>query len=100
MLFVGLPKAGQQAVKKSREGMQSVARRGTLASAAPFTNFATGQEITLARFLEKMEADGCINRYVKQEQGGHPPRSCPPREVFLTASAALDKNPGAMFVWT
>jgi small subunit ribosomal protein S2 len=97
VLFVGTKKQAQQAVKETAKesGQYYVTERwlgGTL------TNFATIKR-SLARLkqIEKMEADGTINNYVKQEQ------SVIRREAarlvkFFDGIRSMDKMPGAMFV--
>ena len=97
ILFVGTKKQAQQAVKETAKecGQMYVTERwlgGTL------TNFATVKK-SLARLreIEKMEADGSINNYVKQEQ------SMIRREAarffkYLDGIRTMDKMPGAMFV--
>ncbi len=97
VLFVGTKKQAQQAVKETAKecGQYYVTERwlgGTL------TNFAT-IKLSIARLkqIEKMEADGSINVYVKQEQ------SMIRREAarlvkFFDGIRAMDKLPGAMFV--
>jgi len=68
VLFVGTKKQAQQAVKETAKecGQYFVTERwlgGTL------TNFATiKRSIGRLKQIEKMEADGSINNYVKQEQ--------------------------------
>src|SRR3954454_20916948 len=68
VLFVGTKKQAQEAVKESAKtcGQYYVTERwlgGTL------TNFATiKRSIARLKQIEKMEADGGINAYVKQEQ--------------------------------
>ena len=68
VLFVGTKKQAQEAVKESAKacGQLHVTERwlgGTL------TNFATGKRsIKRMKEIEKMELDGSINKYVKQEQ--------------------------------
>jgi small subunit ribosomal protein S2 len=97
ILFVGTKKQAQQAVKETAKecGQMYVTERwlgGTL------TNFATVKK-SLARLreIEKMEADGSINNYVKQEQ------SMIRREAarlvkYFDGVRTLNGNPGAMFV--
>lgn len=97
VLFVGTKKQAQQAVKETAKecGQLYVTERwlgGTL------TNFATIKR-SLARLkqIEKMEADGTINNYVKQEQ------SMIRREAarlvkFFDGIRTMDKAPGAMLV--
>jgi len=97
VLFVGTKKQAQQAVKETAKecGQFYVTERwlgGTL------TNFATiKRSIARLKQIEKMEADGSINNYVKQEQ------SMIRREAmrlakFFDGIRAMDKHPGAMFV--
>ena len=97
VLFVGTKKQAQQAVKETAKecGQMYVTERwlgGTL------TNFATVKK-SLARLreIEKMEADGSISNYVKQEQ------SMIRREAarlvkYFDGVRTLNGNPGAMFV--
>ncbi|HEY5912151.1 MAG TPA: 30S ribosomal protein S2 [Verrucomicrobiae bacterium] len=97
VLFVGTKKQAQQAVKETAKecGQYYVTERwlgGTL------TNFATiTRSIGRLKQIEKMEADGSINNYVKQEQ------SVIRREAarlvkFFDGIRAMDKLPGALFV--
>jgi len=97
VLFVGTKKQAQQAVKETAKesGQFYVTERwlgGTL------TNFATiKRSIARLKQIEKMEADGGINIYVKQEQ------SMIRREAarlvkFFDGIRSMDKHPGAMFV--
>ena len=97
VLFVGTKKQAQQAVKETAKecGQYFVTERwlgGTL------TNFATiKRSIARLKQIEKMEADGTINQYVKQEQ------SVIRREAarlvkFFDGIRSMDKLPGAMFV--
>jgi small subunit ribosomal protein S2 len=97
VLFVGTKKQAQQAVKETaREcGQFYVTERwlgGTL------TNFATiKRSIGRLKQIEKMEADGTINNYVKQEQ------SMIRREAarlvkFFDGIRAMDKPASALFV--
>lgn len=97
VLFVGTKKQAQQAVKETAKetGQFFVVERwlgGTL------TNFATiKRSIGRLKEIEKMEADGSINKYVKQEQ------SVIRREAarlvkFFEGIHSMDKLPGAMFV--
>jgi small subunit ribosomal protein S2 len=97
VLFVGTKKQAQQAIKDTaKEGGQFfVVQRwlgGTL------TNFATvKRSIARLKEIEKMEADGSINNYVKQEQ------SVIRREAarlmkFFEGIHAMEKLPSAMFV--
>ena len=97
VLFVGTKKQAQQAVKETAKecGQFYVTERwlgGTL------TNFATiKRSIARLKQIEKMETDGTINQYVKQEQ------SVIRREAarlvkFFDGIRTMDKLPGAMFV--
>src|SRR5512133_3019503 len=97
VLFVGTKKQAQQAVKETAKecGQYYVTERwlgGTL------TNFATiKRSIAHLKQIEKMETDGTINNFVKQEQ------SMIRREAarlvkFFAGIRAMDKHPGAMFV--
>src|SRR4051812_36767565 len=97
VLFVGTKKQAQQAVKETAKecGQYYVTERwlgGTL------TNFETiKKSIGRLKQIEKMEADGTINNYVKQEQ------SVIRREAarlvkFFDGIRSMDKQPGAMFV--
>lgn len=97
VLFVGTKKQAQQAVKETAAncGQFYVTERwlgGTL------TNFQTiKRSIARLKHIEKMEADGTINNYVKQEQ------SVLRREAarllkYFDGIRAMDKYPGAMFV--
>ncbi len=97
ILFVGTKKQAQQAVKETAKecGQFFVTERwlgGTL------TNFATiKRSIGRLKQIEKMEADGSINDYVKQEQ------SMIRREAarlvkFFDGIRSMEKHPGAMFI--
>jgi small subunit ribosomal protein S2 len=97
VLFVGTKKQAQQAVKETAKecGQYYVTERwlgGTL------TNFNTiKKSIARLKEIEKMEAEGTINNYVKQEQ------SVIRREAsrlvkFFDGIRAMDKPPGALFV--
>ncbi len=97
VLFVGTKKQAQQAIRETAKetGQFYVTERwlgGTL------TNFATiKRSIGRLKEIQKMEADGSINNYVKQEQ------SVIRREAarlmkFFEGIHAMDKLPGAMFV--
>jgi small subunit ribosomal protein S2 len=97
VVFVGTKKQAQQAIQQTAKdcGQFYVVERwlgGTL------TNFQTVKR-SLARLkeIEKMEADGSINNYVKQEQ------AVIRREVarlhkYFDGIRTMDKMPGAMFV--
>ena len=97
VLFVGTKKQAQEAVKDSAKvcGQPYVTERwlgGTL------TNMKTiKRSMNRLREIEKMEADGTINNYVKQEQ------SMLRREMArlvknLDGIRAMEKPPSAMFV--
>jgi small subunit ribosomal protein S2 len=97
VLFVGTKKQAQQAVRETAKecGQLCVIERwlgGTL------TNFNTiKRSIARLKEIEKMEADGSINRFVKQEQ------SVLRREAarllkYFDGIRAMDKYPGAIFV--
>ena len=97
VLFVGTKKQAQQAVKEmaKESGQYFVMERwlgGTL------TNFATiKRSIGRLKQIERMETDGTINNYVKQEQ------SVIRREAarlvkFFDGIRAMDRQPSAMFV--
>jgi len=97
VLFVGTKKQAQQAVNETAKecGQYYVTERwlgGTL------TNFDTiKKSIARLKQIEKMEADGTINNYVKQEQ------SVIRREAarlvkFFDGIRAMDRHPAAMFV--
>src|SRR3954464_10457647 len=97
VLFVGTKKQAQEAVRESAKacGQFYVTERwlgGTL------TNFATiKRSIARMKQIEKMEADGGINVYVKQEQ------SMIRREAarlvkYFDGIRSMDKFPAAMFV--
>jgi len=97
VLFVGTKKQAQQAIKLTAKetGQFYVTERwlgGTL------TNFGTiKRSIARLKEIQKMEADGSINNFVKQEQ------SVLRREAarllkFFEGIQAMDKLPGALFV--
>jgi small subunit ribosomal protein S2 len=97
ILFVGTKKQAQQAVKEIAKdcGQLHVTERwlgGTL------TNYTTiKRSIGRLKEIEKMEADGSINQFVKQEQ------SVIRREAarlmkYFDGIRAMDKYPGAVFV--
>jgi small subunit ribosomal protein S2 len=97
VLFVGTKKQAQQAVKETAKecGQFYVTERwlgGTL------TNFQTiKRSIARMKQIEKMEADGTINNYVKQEQSMI--RREAARQVkYFDGIRAMDKYPAAMFV--
>jgi small subunit ribosomal protein S2 len=97
VLFVGTKKQAQQAIHETARdcGQFCVTERwlgGTL------TNFNTiKRSIARLKFIEKMETDGTINNYVKQEQ------SVLRREAarllkYFDGIRGMDRYPGAMFV--
>ena len=97
VLFVGTKKQAQEAVKEAAKscGQHHVTERwlgGTL------TNYNTvRRSIARMKEIEKMEADGSINAYVKQEQ------SVIRRELarlikHFDGIRGMDKFPAAMFV--
>jgi small subunit ribosomal protein S2 len=97
VLFVGTKKQAQLAVKETAKecGQMFVCERwlgGTL------TNYSTlKKSIARLKEIEKMEVDGSINQYVKQEQ------SMIRREAarfmkYLDGIRSMDKMPGAMFI--
>jgi small subunit ribosomal protein S2 len=97
VLFVGTKKQAQQAVKETAKecGQFYVTERwlgGTM------TNFNTvKRSIARMKEIEKMEADGTINKYVKQEQ------SVLRREAarlfkYFDGIRDMDKYPAAMFI--
>src|SRR3954470_23032671 len=97
VLFVGTKKQAQQAVKETAKecGQYYVTERwlgGTL------TNFETiKRSIGRLKQIERMETDGSINNYVKQEQSMI--RREAARQVkYFDGIRAMDKYPGAMFV--
>jgi len=97
VLFVGTKKQAQQAVKETAKdcGQYFVTERwlgGTL------TNFQTvKRSIARLKEIEKMEADGSINNYVKQEQAVLR-REAARLVKYFDGIRALDRMPGAMFV--
>ena len=97
VLFVGTKKQAQQAVKETaiQCGQFYVTERwlgGTL------TNFSTiKRSIARLKQIEKMEADGTINHYVKQEQSMIR-REAARLAKFFDGIRAMDKYPGSMFV--
>jgi small subunit ribosomal protein S2 len=97
VLFVGTKKQAQQAVTQTAKdcGQYYVTERwlgGTL------TNFTTIKR-SLARLkeIEKMETDGSINAYVKQEQAVIR-REAGRLHKYFDGIRAIDKMPAAMFV--
>ena len=98
VLFVGTKKQAQQAVKETAKecGQLFVTERwlgGTL------TNYQTvKRSIARLKEIEKMEADGSINNYVKQEQSVLRREAARLVKYFDGHSRDSDGNPGAMFV--
>ena len=93
VLFVGTKKQAQQAIKDTaKEGGQFFVTERWLGGT--LTNFATiKRSIARLKEIEKMEADGTINNYVKQEQ------SVIRREAarlvkFFEGIHAMEKLPG------
>jgi small subunit ribosomal protein S2 len=97
ILFVGTKKQAQQVVKDTAKetGQMFVTERwlgGTL------TNFATVKtSIKRLKEIEKMDADGSINDYVKQEQAVIR-REGARLNKYFDGLRDLDKMPAAMFV--
>jgi small subunit ribosomal protein S2 len=96
-LFVGTKKQAQQCVKETAKetGQMFVTERwlgGTL------TNFATVKtSIKRLKEIEKMDADGTINDYVKQEQAAIR-REGARLHKYFDGLRDLDKMPAALFV--
>ncbi len=97
VIFVGTKKQAQQAVKETAKesGQYFVTERwlgGTL------TNYQTvKRSIARLREIEKMEADGSINNYVKQEQAVFR-REAGRLVKYFDGIRNMDKMPSAMFV--
>jgi small subunit ribosomal protein S2 len=97
VLFVGTKKQAQQAVKETAKecGQFYVTERwlgGTL------TNFATiKRSIARMKAIEKMETDGSINSYVKQEQSMIR-REAARQFKFFDGIRSMEKHPAVMFV--
>jgi small subunit ribosomal protein S2 len=97
ILFVGTKKQAQQAIKETAKecGQFYVTERwlgGTL------TNFQTVKKsIARLKHIEKMEADGTINNYVKQEQSVLR-REAARQFKYFDGIRAMDKYPAAMFL--
>ena len=97
VLFVGTKPQAQEAIKESAKacGQLYVTQRwlgGTL------TNFSTlKKSIGRMKQIEKMEADGSINAYVKQEQSVYRREAA---RLFknLDGIRTMDKYPSAMFI--
>src|ERR1700743_881888 len=97
VLFVGTKKQAQQAIKETaKESGQFFVTESWLGGT--LTNFQTiKRSIARMKQIEKMEADGSINNYVKQEQSMI--RREAARQVkYFDGIRAMDKYPGAMFV--
>lgn len=97
VVFVGTKKQAQQAIKETAKecGQLFVTERwlgGTL------TNFQTVKR-SLGRLkeIEKMEADGSINNYVKQEQAVLR-REAARLVKYFDGIRSLNGNPGALFI--
>ena len=97
VLFVGTKKQAQEAVKEAAKtcGQHFVTERwlgGTL------TNFQTVKKsIARMKQIEKMEADGSINEYVKQEQSMI--RREHARQIkYFDGIRSLEKFPAVMFI--
>ncbi|HXF10757.1 MAG TPA: 30S ribosomal protein S2 [Desulfuromonadaceae bacterium] len=97
VIFVGTKKQAQQCVKETAKecGQFFVVERwlgGTL------TNFATIKtSIKRLKEIEKMDADGSINDYVKQEQAVIR-REQARLNKYFEGIRGMDKHPAAMFV--
>lgn len=97
ILFVGTKKQAQEAIKEAAKacGQLYVTERwlgGTL------TNFQTVKKsIARMKQIEKMEADGSINQYGKQEQAVYR-REATRMFKNLDGIRVMDKFPAAMFV--
>jgi small subunit ribosomal protein S2 len=97
ILMVGTKKQAQQAIKQTARdcGQFHVTERwlgGTL------TNYATvKRSIARLKEIEKMEADGSINHYVKQEQSVIR-REAARLHKYFDGIRAMDRMPGAVFV--
>jgi len=97
VIFVGTKKQAQQAVKDTAKecGQFHVTERwlgGTL------TNFATiRRSMNRMKEIEKMETDGSINNYVKQEQASIR-REAARLVKYFDGIRGMEKHPTAMFV--
>lgn len=97
VIFVGTKKQAQQAIKDTAKecGQFWVTERwlgGTL------TNYATiKRSMSRLKEIEKMEADGSINNYVKQEQSAIR-REAARLVKYFDGIRGMDKHPAAMFV--
>jgi small subunit ribosomal protein S2 len=97
VLFVGTKKQAQQCIKETAKecGQFYVTERwlgGTM------TNYATIKtSIKRLKEIEKMDADGSINNYVKQEQAMiH--RELARLHKYFDGISSMDKHPAALFV--
>jgi small subunit ribosomal protein S2 len=97
IIFVGTKKQAQEAVRESAKvcGQHYVTERwlgGTL------TNFQTiRRSINRLKEIEKMEADGSINAFVKQEQSRFR-REAARLTKYFEGIRTMEKFPAAMFV--
>jgi small subunit ribosomal protein S2 len=97
VIFVGTKKQAQQAIKATAKecGQFWVTERwlgGTL------TNYATiKRSMSRMKEIEKMEADGSINNYVKQEQSSIR-REAARLVKYFDGIRGMEKHPAAMFV--
>jgi len=97
IIFVGTKKQAQQAIKDTAKecGQFHVTERwlgGTL------TNFATiRRSMNRMKEIEKMETDGSINNYVKQEQASIR-REAARLVKYFDGIRGMEKHPTAMFV--
>ena len=98
VLFVGTKKQAQEAVKEAAKacGQHHVTERwlgGTL------TNFNTvKRSIARMKHIEKMDADGSISNYVKQEQSMLRREAARLSKNFDGIRSMVDKSPAAMFI--
>lgn len=97
VLFVGTKKQAQQAVKETaKESNQLYVIERWLGGT--LTNFQTvKRSIARLKEIEKMEADGTINQYVKQEQSVLR-REAARLTKYFDGIRIMDKFPAAMFV--
>lgn len=96
-LFVGTKKQAQQAVKETaKECGQFYATERWLGGT--LTNFQTVKKsIARMKQIEKMETDGTINKYVKQEQSMLR-REAARQFKYFDGIRSMDKYPAFMFV--
>ena len=98
VLFVGTKKQAQEAVKEAAKACNQhhVTERwlgGTL------TNFNTvKRSIARMKHIEKMDADGSISNYVKQEQSMLRREAARLSKNFDGIRSMVDKSPAAMFI--